>query len=183
MCSGVIVMIRTITTWTVTSATIATGTFGRRRIRSSDVPVAVGTSSVVRDDVVGERVRVRPEHANDRSCRRPDEHDRDQVGAGEVGQPSAEAPARRRARAMGPTTAPNVAPHTTSPIAEARRSAGTGRRHVARQLVGALPKPISTVPSRSSGERPDDRGGRDERADDADDVARRPGRSAGRGGP
>ena len=31
MCSGVIVMIRTITTWTVMSATIATGTFGRAR--------------------------------------------------------------------------------------------------------------------------------------------------------
>src|SRR5439155_24951746 len=31
ICSGVIVITRTITTWTVTRATIATGTFGRAR--------------------------------------------------------------------------------------------------------------------------------------------------------
>ena len=39
MWSGVIVMIRTITTWPVTSATIATGTCGRRQHRRSDTAV------------------------------------------------------------------------------------------------------------------------------------------------
>ena len=34
MCSGVMVMIRTMTTWPATSATMAAGTCGRRRIRS-----------------------------------------------------------------------------------------------------------------------------------------------------
>ena len=62
MWSGVIVMIRTITTWTVTSATIATGTFGRRRIEPSEAALERSASGDRRrDDVVGERVRVRPE--------------------------------------------------------------------------------------------------------------------------
>ena len=39
MCSGVIVMIRVMTTWTVTSETIAIGTFGCARILPSDVAV------------------------------------------------------------------------------------------------------------------------------------------------
>src|SRR5512144_350799 len=39
MWSGVIVITRTITTWTVISATIATGTFGRRRTDVSEAAV------------------------------------------------------------------------------------------------------------------------------------------------
>src|SRR6188768_1766199 len=39
MCSGVMVMIRTITTWTVTRATMATGTLGRRMTLRNEAAV------------------------------------------------------------------------------------------------------------------------------------------------
>ncbi len=47
MCSGVIVMTRTITTWPAMSATIATGTCGRRMSQPRDVaPVSSCPSDV-----------------------------------------------------------------------------------------------------------------------------------------
>ena len=84
MWSGVIVMIRTITTWTVTSATIATGTFGRREDRAErrsrwPHPAA----RVGRAGLVGELVRVGPEQREGQDGGGADEDDRHEVGAGQ----------------------------------------------------------------------------------------------------
>ena len=80
MWSGVIVMISVITTWTVTSEAIATGTLGWARILSIDVAVrrcravAVGVSASVYGS--GRSIM------NDRIAAAADEDDRQQVGAG-----------------------------------------------------------------------------------------------------
>ncbi len=62
MWSGVIVITRTMTTWTVTRATIATGTFGRRRIDAERTRRrALAAGLVVARRRVGEGVRIGPE--------------------------------------------------------------------------------------------------------------------------
>ena len=127
MWSGVIVMIRTMTTWPVTSATIATGTFGPARTvamrdagRRSRRPRRRGGTSRRR----GRRGRVGGS-ANDRSAAAPTKTIGTRYAPAQRGQAEGGRRGRRRApRGSGPTTAPNVAPQTTIPMADARRAAG-----------------------------------------------------------
>ena len=75
---------------------------------------------------------------------------------------------------FGPTTAPTVAPQTTTPIAEARRApeeqVGGG---IARQLIRAVPEADQDHAQEEQRQRPgDDRGRGHEGAGDADRVAR-----------
>ena len=132
MCSGVMVMIRTITTWPVTSATIATGTFGRRRTPRSDVggrrvPRPGGRGATSR-----RRARTGPAagRRTDRIAAAPTKTIGHEVGAGQrrAGR-SSSAKAAAGATRFGPMTAPTVAPQTTVPMR--RRPPvrpGTGRR-------------------------------------------------------
>ena len=139
MCSGVIVMIRTITTCPSTSATMATGTLGRAqdaaRSARAAPSIAVGRF-VARTTCRPARTGRGAAATNDSSAASPTNTTGTRYGAGQVGQPERPRPADAGAARFGPMTAPIVAPQTTVPSADA---APLGReqvgRHVARQLV------------------------------------------------
>ena len=107
----------------------------RRRIRSSDVPVEVGTSSSCAEwsasaygsgrSIVNDRIAAAPTKMIKRRRRVRREPD---ALAGHLANPIR----------FGPTTAPNVAPHTTMPIADAAGDRVQVGKGVARQLVGAV---------------------------------------------
>ena len=74
---------------------------------------------------VGERVRIGTKEDEREERRRTDEDDGEEVGAGSsAGNPSARRRPPPKPTRFGPTTAPKVAPQTTSPIADARRASG-----------------------------------------------------------
>ena len=140
MCSGVIVMIRTITTWPVTSATIATGTFGRRQhARQRDRRGALAVGAVVdartcrpartgrAAAATNDRIAAAPTNTTARGRRRPssgrpERHGADRRRRGEVR-------ARRPPRSSHPTR-PCRSPTRGGPAGRGRRrrSATAGSR-------------------------------------------------------
>ena len=187
MWSGVIVMIRTITTWPVTSATIATGTCGRREHASrSDTAIDASAAGRCRRRLVGERVRVRVAAATRTGSPRPRRR--------RSGRDTARrARAGRALAAKSPAGADEVRPDDRAdrraPDDRARwprRAArpGTGPRpRSATAGWSALPNPIRNVPTRSSGNDAAMTAASARIApDDADRRTRPPGRPGGRGG-
>src|SRR3954449_63955 len=125
MWSGVIVITRTMTTWTVTRATIATGTFGRRRTAASEV-------GIDRSPVTGRRSESSSARAygsgrsmaNDRIAAAPTNTTGTRYAPARCGSPRVIASVAAGAARFGPMIAPIVAPQTTSPRADARRATG-----------------------------------------------------------
>ena len=73
-------------------------------------------------------------------------------GPASSGRPSWAANAPAGATRLGPMIAPAVAPHTTSPMAEARRLSGYMSAAAYRDSwFEALPNPMRNVPTSSSG--------------------------------
>ena len=120
-CSGVMVMIRTITTWPATMVTSATSTAGYRKSTPSPGagPASVRTRSA---DWSARRYgsgrRKTKAIANDR----PMKTIVSRYAPARAGSPSASAITPAGATRLGPMTAPTVEPHTTVPIVAARRS-------------------------------------------------------------
>ena len=134
MWSGVIVMIRVITTWTVTSETIATGTFGCARTARSET--AVERSSAPRSVWSASRYGSGRSSANDRSAALPDEDDRQQVGAGQRRQADRLAELAGPADEFGPMIgAERRAPDDDADGRRPARGREQVRGRVARQLV------------------------------------------------
>ena len=142
MWSGVIVMIRTITTWPATSATIATGTCGRRRTDASEAAVepCVGSRWSSGESCRPAAYGSGRSSAKDRIAAAPTKTIGHEVRPGELRQADRHRERRRPgATRFGPMTAPTVAPQTTMPIADARRCVRVQvRGRVARQLVGGV---------------------------------------------
>ena len=186
MWSGVIVMIRTMTTWPVTRATIATGTLGRRRTPRSDdrgAPVALDRSC--RDDVVGELVRVRPEERRTTGSP-PPRRTRSARGT------RRRAPAGRatgdvagRAARFGPDDRADRRAPDDGPD---RRRPPVVRVHVGRRRSATAGSSVAETDEQRADQEQreragDDRDGRDERAERRRSRSRGPGRPAGRVGP
>ena len=125
MWSGVIVMIRTMTTWPVTRATMATGTCGRRSTDRSDTAM---DASGRRDRAATSRRRGRTDRvagaSRNRIAAAPTKMIGTKNGPASSGRPRFAAKIPAGATRFGPTIAPTVAPQTTRPIAEARRASG-----------------------------------------------------------
>jgi hypothetical protein len=150
MWTGVIVMIRTITTCPATSARRAIATDGRpsssRIARASPTVAAARESASAISEGSGRR------NANESSAASPTNAIGTRYGPARRGSPSHSAMTPDGPTRFGPSTAPTVAAQTTRPIADARlafgaRSAATYRE----SWFDALPKPTSSVPARSSG--------------------------------
>ena len=124
MCSGVIVMIRTITTWPKTSAVIAARTAGRRRSSASrgDGPSPPRICSTV---VSASSYGSGRSMTKDNTAAAPTNTIGSRYGPVSTGSPMFTATSPENATRFGPTTAPTVAPQTTSPSVEARRPGGT----------------------------------------------------------
>ncbi len=174
MCSGVIVMISTMTTWTVTRARIATGTLGRRRTLRSDAADGpfVGRMVVGRRGI-GERVRVGPQGEERQDGRRPDERHGHEIRAREVRH----AERRRERGGRGGQVRADDRPHRRAPDDGADRGRPTLRREevggdIARQLVGGVAEADQDGARKQQRHRGHDDGSRgDERAHDPDGVA------------
>ena len=126
MWSGVIVMIRTITSWPTTSAMIAAATPGRRRISLIGPTLGPGSSPVARREAssassYGSGRR----RAKVRIAARPTNTIGTRYGPASSGRPAWTARSPEIGTSAGPITEPMVAPQTTMLIADARRSVGT----------------------------------------------------------
>src|SRR4051794_9961002 len=125
MWSGVIVMTRTITTWTVTRATIATGTFGLARTLASVAGVGrFGPVSSWRDDRSASAYGSGRSAMSVRSAAAPTNTTGTRYAPDTGARPRLIAKDAAGAARFGPITAPTVAPQTTMPIADARRADG-----------------------------------------------------------
>ena len=159
MWSGVIVMIRTMTTWPMTSATIATGTCGRAQDRARATP-AMDASCVAARSVRGRRRRAaygsgrRSDEATG-SRRRP--RRRSARGTGRRARAgrstSAKAPGRRARGSVRRSRRPSR-PTRRGRCAEARRCSGYEvRGRVARQLVRGVAEPDEERPEEQQRQR------------------------------
>ena len=119
-------MISTITTMPATRAMIATGTFGRARTLASETAVEPSGLSVSRrDETSASSYGSGRSSVNDRSAAAPTKTTGTRYAPLSSGRPRLSARAPAGAARFGPMTAPAVAPHTTSPMADAARSVGT----------------------------------------------------------
>ncbi len=116
------VMIRTITTWPAIKATIATGTCGRPRIRSSEVAPAseASGSAEVSARAYGSGLSI----VNVMSAAAPTNTTGMRYGPASTGSPIRAPTSPAQPTRFGPTTAPTVALQTTRLIADARRTGG-----------------------------------------------------------
>ena len=126
MWSGVIVMISVITSWLTTSATSAATMAGRRRMVESAASVpaaaeAATSSGVASASSYGSGRR----NTNERIPASPTNTTGTRYGPARLGSPTDTAIAPASGTSHGPITEPTVPPHTTVPIADARRPGGT----------------------------------------------------------
>ena len=133
MWSGVIVMIRVITIWPTSSATIAASTVGRWSRNASEGPEAAG-AELLAPSSGSRRIARGPPSANwygsgrsrrnERSAAAPTNKAGTRYGPASAGSPIAVATGPAGPTRLGPITAPIVAPQTTVAMAEARRAMG-----------------------------------------------------------
>ena len=174
---GVIVMIRTITTCAATSVTSATATVGRRRSdrRRRGGPVRCRDASPGRTDRPGHTAPAgagATASASDRPMKIAVSDER----PGELGEADRRRQLHRPAPSrFGPMTAPIVVPHTTMPMAEARRS---GRRHVGGDVPPEVAGRVREAGQKALTRRSS--GIEDDETDAEDDGARRTPRPRGR---
>jgi hypothetical protein len=116
-------MIRTITTWPNTSATIAANTAGRRS-RSAIRGTAWDRSWSVAGWSASSNGSGRS-ITNDSTAAAPTNTTGTRYGPASSGRPKFSATSPENATRFGPITAPIVAPQTTTPIVDARLRIGT----------------------------------------------------------
>src|SRR6185503_13838187 len=151
--SGVMVMMRTIVACPAISAAIAATTAGWLKIWRADTSGLPSPSDglwIVDSSAIANGSGRRKNQLT--AAARLTNTIGMRYGPASVGRPSAGAMAPAIGTSVGPIRPPTVEPHTTSPIATARRFGGTRSAAAYRdRFVDEFPNPIRNVPKRSKG--------------------------------